>query len=227
MIEHPDFIEHNKRMKGLEKAPLRITCELLEGAVAYHPIHLDAILAFAVVERCTQGAGLMSSDFYDIDLPIETAGQSSSGARLFQSTDLIPVHNQVDVRYMHRRALDPRMADRNLLTGKGRHKEKRTALPVISGVLVADVVGNAEAIAGLLSGITHIGKKHSTSGRVRTWHIKPIDKFVWFDDDGKARRPIPVDYLNIRSDGRRYMGFTAPYWHADAMAYCVGTGEML
>lgn len=117
------------------------------------------------------------------------------------------------------------MTQRNIQTGKGRYKELRSPLPTLqTETLVSDVLGDADAIAELLSRVSSIGKKRGSLGRVLEWRIEPIDEFSFFDDKQRARRPVPVAYCGVKSDSAVEIGFSPPYWHRATRALCIPQG---
>lgn len=217
-----------ERYAALPTAPLRVTARLAAPAISYDGLHLDGILAYAVLEELTHGMLVpQSGEYLRVPLPLRAAWWSASGVPLWRSTDLLPDAPAVaDVVYLHRRALEPAMTRRNIQTGKGRHKEKRTPLPAVNNtVLVADVDGNADEIARLLATVSSIGKKRIVAGRVLEWTVEEIDAFSFFDATGRARRPVPLDYLGEPdSQAGAELAFSPPYWHRATRAWCVPTG---
>ncbi len=217
-----------ERYAALPAAPLRVTAYLASPVVTYHGLHLDGVLAYAVLEEATHGALVpQSGDYLLVPLPLRAVWRSPLGVPLWSSTDLLPDGAPpTGVQYWHRRALEPTMTTRNLLTTKGRHKERRTPMPALRPArLVADVDGNAEEIARLLATVTSIGKKRVSAGRVLEWTIEEIPTFSFFDETGAARRPVPLAYGGGDAAAGVEIGFSPPYWHHATRASCVPPGS--
>lgn len=212
----------------LPMRPLRIRAELGAPVAFYQPVHLDGILSHAVIAEATRGMMLPdNAPLTTIPLPLQVLWRRGDGQPLWASTDFAPVGDAIRSQtYMHRRALDPKMTPRNIDTAAGRHKERRTPLPTMHNTkLVADVIGNPEALSKLLHSVTAIGKKHHSFGAVLRWTIDEADEFVLIDAERRARRPIPVQALGITADlGAAYVGFTPPYWHFGNREFCHDTG---
>jgi hypothetical protein len=207
---------------------LRITAFLDAPVVTYHGLHLDGILAHAVVERVTGGAMLpQTPDYVPVELPLRVAWYSPAGVPLWCSTDLLPVDGTTDTLWMHRRALEPHYTRVNLQTGKGRYKERRSPLPALTATrLVAYVDGDADAIADLLRMVTSIGKKRLIAGRVREWRVEALEREFTFIEDGVALRPVPHLYLygEERLETGALLSYSPPYWHVATRAICVPCG---
>lgn len=215
---------------ALNMRPLRIVAELADPVAYYHPVHFDGILSSAVVEDVTGGAGVPpSSDWYYIPLPLRVVWRTQDGVPLWASTDMEPVGQyENEIIYWHRRAPEPYMTWRNIITTSGRHKEKRTPLPcIVANEMACHVIGNANEIARLLERVTAIGKKRHSLGAVRRWLISPIDEFS-FVRDGVFLRPVPAGMfggVDIDAMGTlRLEAFTPPYWHVMSRAMCIPAG---
>lgn len=211
---------------------LRITCLLASPAVSYHGLHLDGILAHALVERDTAGAMLpQTPEYVPCELPLRCVWRSAASVPLWASTDLLPEAEAAnDVIYLHRRALEPHMTAASMKTGKGRYKERRSPLPaIVTHRLVAYADGEAQEIVSLLQRVTSIGKKRIVAGVVREWIIEEIDEFSFTDGEGRALRPLPHLYIygEERDDGSPVLGFSPPYWHIATRARCVPTGAQV
>jgi hypothetical protein len=75
--------------------------------------------------------------------------------------------------------------------------------------LVADVVGDAEEIAALLAGVTHVGKKRAIGlGEVERWTVAPLPAFALVRDR-RLTRPLPADAVALL-DGATPAGAPAP-----------------
>lgn len=210
---------------------LRIVAELVAPVVSYHGLHLDGILAHAIVERQTAGAMLpQSAEYIPCDLPLRCLWRSAAEVPLWASTDLLPDGTSTSQAvYLHRRALEPTMTESNLKTGKGRYKERRSPLPAtIARRLVAYADGDAQEIAALLAVVTSIGKKRIVGGAVREWIVEEVEEFSFVDGEGRALRPLPHLFLygEERANGQQ-IAYSPPYWHIATRAWCVPVGQPL
>lgn len=229
---HNIFPEIRERYEKAQKSPLRVTARLLSPVVHYEPLHLDAMLSYAVVYQATRGemiSPLPSGDAYYLPLPLEALWHSHAGAPLWASTDFEPEGELVrDVTYAHKRALEPKMTSRNLAIGTGQFKEMRKPMPTISAdTFSADCVGNADAIAHLLRIMTSIGKKRAYGfGDVAEWVIEDIPDFRLYDAADQPRRPLPAEYVAGWQGNTVRGGWTPPYWLASLHCPLVaGTGK--
>jgi hypothetical protein len=231
-VTTPAFGQLGEQYAGLPKRPLRVTAHLDDAVITYtKSVHFDGLLAYAVVMRATGGVGLPDSMVYDLPLPMEVLWRDARGLPLWATTDLVPVSKDVIASrdYFHRRSLTPMMTERNLDTGAGKHKEKRSPLPTLrASIWQADCIGHAETISDLLSAITSIGKKANTHGAVQAWQVEDIDRFDVIDEDGRARRVLPVQYVypDAAADlSAHLLGWTPPYWIPSTRAFCYDTGQ--
>lgn len=225
------LMEVGERYQALPKEPLRVTAELGDAVITYHGVHLDALLAYVVMGEAMRTNWIRwSPNYVTIPLPLDDVWRSETGVPLWASTDLLPEGEAVkDVMYLHRRAIEPTMSTRNIRTTAGRHKEKRTPMPVlVNKRLSAVCIGNGEEIARLLSSVSAIGKKNTVAGTVLRWLIEPITEFSFWDPDGRALRPVPLDYLGLaqfETPSAVEVGYSPPYWYAETRAWCVPTGS--
>lgn len=222
------MFENYAHYPDLRMQPLQITAKLGSAPVSYQGLHFDSILAAKVVEEATDGQMLPQSPHYTfVPLPLKILWHSAVGVPLWASTDLVPNGEVIrDVQYMHRRALEPKMQQKNIITKSGRHKEKRTPMPIIvANQLSCNVYGNAKEIARLLSNVTSIGKKRHSAGMVMEWIVEPVDEFSLVKGV-KARRPLPVPaiYDAIASVNSSHISYSPPYWLPATRDFCVPTG---
>lgn len=226
------FEAYAERVAGLEMTPLRVEVDLADSVVTYDGLHFDSILSYAVAEEVTEGAMLPpKAPWTEVPLPLVALWRNRLGVPLWASTDLVPKRASVSsVRYWHKRGLEPAMSRRSIRLDKGKHKERRVPMPTIHAqTLIADVMGNGEEIARLLSVISSIGKKRNSAGAVLRWRIYEINRFELLDNAGCARRPIPVMYdlerdKGFRLDVGQHIAFSPPYWHPETRDMCVPAG---
>jgi len=223
------FADLRARYEALEMVPLRIECHLADSVVLTFPLHLDALLAYTVLEQATQGAMLPeNSEYVRVPLPLACLWESE-GVPLWASTTLVPMGREVpSVRYWHRRALEPHMTRRSIRVTQGRHKELRTPAPTENApVLVADLIGNIDEVSRLLGSITAIGKKRASAGTVLQWRIYRIMAFS-LRHEQQIRRILPVGYVMEQFGpvpmDLAHVGFSPPYWHPATRRMCLLPG---
>lgn len=228
VIHLPEFAEYRAQCEAAPLRPLRVSATMAAPLMTYHPVHLDGLLAFAVVEMLTQGQGLPNSAApYYIPLPLRRLWESPTGLPLWAATDLMPEAEAVKSQvYFHRRAIAPTMTDAAIRTGKGRHKEKRSPIPSVSTrTMTADVIGNPDMLAALLKNVASIGKKHHASGAIASWGIEEIETFMLSDEQGRTRRPLPLEMFQPPMTALgQHIGFTPPYWLPAAQCMCIDSG---
>lgn len=228
----PEFSELEASYNSLPKQPLAITCALDSPLLSYAPVHFDSLLSYAVYEQATQGQGIAHDPRRPIFIPLPLAQVWEwQSIPLWASTDLLANDGlQQSPLYIHRRSLEPHQTLANLVTSKGRYKDKRVALPMVANAtLRAEVIGNAEVIAELLQKVTSIGKKRNAHGAVGSWIIEPIARFTLLDAERKTKRVIPFHYF-VEEEGftpaalPQQIAFAPPYWHPLLVAACLPTG---
>jgi hypothetical protein len=219
MIHLPELDAFTKRFAQCNYEPLRITIRLLPNSrlVSYDPIHLDGLLARAVVELATRGRLLADSEEgYWIPLPLKMLWQSSDGYPLWAATVLYPVAPNVgDIYVRHKRNSGGWLHNKpKLTTRNGPWMERRLPTPItVCDTWEARCVGNLDAVKNLLDVFTHIGKLRL--GRVRSVTVEP---FNYTDDDilhdgTKLLRPIPAQSALIALVERpSLIGWTPPFW---------------
>lgn len=222
--------------QALPLESLRITAHLAAPVAHYHDLHLDGILAYVVMEMAMQApVSPLGDTWIEVPLPLGVLWRDDqTGVPLWASTDFVPVDLSEDsATYHHRRAPEPSMTKRNLDTGAGRHKERRSPIPTThTNALYADCIGNADALRELLKRIGSIGKKRHTLGAVREWTIEAMPSFSLVDEQRRARRPLPLLAL---LGGTVYplpldfsfQGIAPPYWHITTRMMCVAAGTLI
>ena len=225
------FAEYKSFIESLPMSAMRVTAVMADDFVTTRGIRLDAILSFAVVDKLTRGMMLPDKTPY-VQIPIPVGVEMfCKGVPLYQATDFLPEAHIRSVRYLHRRSLEPSMTQKNLNTGSGQFKELRTPLSAIPRQkLVAECVGNADEIQKLLSTVSAIGKKRTSSGAVKQWEVERIDVFS-MENNGVALKNLPLEYLikyygSCRLD-LSLAGFSPPYWHKDTQTNCVLAGSKI
>ena len=211
--------------------PLRVTIHLQPNSriVNYDPVHLDGLLARAVVERATEGRLLADSeDGYWIPLPLDMLWQSGEGYPLWASTVLYSTTDTIDDIYVrHKRNSGGEFHDKKkLVTRAGPWMERRIPTPtLVCDTLEALCIGNAECVKSLLVGFTHIGKLRLA--RVNTITVEPIDAFsLW--RNGRLMRPMPIASGVIALTERpSLVGWTPPQWKPSLFSLGWPTGTFV
>jgi hypothetical protein len=216
MIHIPELDQFTSQFAQCAYEPLRVTFNLRPNSriVNYDPIHLDGLLARAVVEIATEGRLLADSeDGYWIPLPLKILWQSNDGFPLWAATVLRPVGPAADDIYVrHKRNSEGFLHNKKkLVTRNGPWMERRLPTPIqVCNTYEATCIGNVDAVQNLLDRFTHIGKLRL--GRVDEITVEPCDEFSLWDED-ELLKPVPaqadvVPWLENPS----LVGWTPPHW---------------
>jgi hypothetical protein len=182
-------------------------------------IHLDGLLAYAVVQERGPERALDRTMLSDVSIPIE---KEPGGRFHLCSTSQFTVECS-ELQHTNRRPPIEQyqaMADAKLKTVQislGAHKAYRIPRHVdhlVDDLITWYAVGDAEAIRGLLVGITHLGKRRGVGlGRVLEWSVKQCRGWDGFPvvRDGKPIRPLPTDWPGANGSVG-YGCITYPYW---------------
>lgn len=186
---------------------------------------LDGILLFEAM-RQQYGPQLLTTpgvtaDIPLIDLPLEKRGggglwyYACSFAQWGPFADGSNYWNKrFDLRYEAAVDFDNRRG--RVLVEAGRYKAYHMPVFYRHALSVSwYCVGDTTAVRGLLSNITHVGKKTSQGwGRIIKWEVKRVD-YDWsvYGGDGELMRSVPA------ADGILY-GFRPPYWLPENQAVC-------
>jgi len=195
---------------------LRVTIHLQPNSriVNYDPIHLDGLLARAVVERATNGRLLADSEEgYWIPLPLKMLWQSEEGYPLWASTVLYPASDTInDIYVRHKRNSGGEFHNKKkMVTRAGPWMERRIPTPTqVCDRYEAQCIGNIDAVKSLLAGFTHIGKLRLA--RVNAITVEPADEFLlWCNNT--LLRPVPIASGAIALTERSSLiGWTPPCW---------------
>lgn len=245
-----DPLRYDKRIQALAETwpdpatyrPLRITLITDTAVGGYDPLHLDSLLTRGIINLVVGGRGLMRSEqAYWLPLPLRCLWRHpQTRLPLWASTDFAPVGVQAKGiapwhRYQppSRLMASPKGRPYAPRAGTGPEKVMDIPLPVVAAEgWQADCVGDAEAIQPLLAALgSHVGKKRSQGwGAVREWRVEPLDRFTLRDEEGRLRRPIPINALwsdRVPLDAV-LAGWTPPYWPGvvGTQAICVAPGSV-
>lgn len=234
MIELESLRPYAERYAAMAFAPLRITLHLVPGSslAGYDPLNLDNLLARAVVDEATGGAGLPNSaEPYLLPVPLQCLWRSPQDLPLWACTPFAPLgFSTRDIAYWHKRAQSGRWTGTKrgtfaITSTKGRWMERRVPLPVVTcEALVAHCVGNAEEIARLLKPLAFVGKRRSSGfGEVRGWQIEEAGDFSLVAED-RLTRALPALALSLLPVGQvpegqpAPVGWTPPQWKPSLFA---------
>lgn len=203
--------------------PLAITAWLRGGiALPRGPLALDALLAWRVSQDLALTPPRSADECERIDIPV----QLEPGGRFHLCSFSESSPEAFEVRYVNRRApleqyqLRGNAKVRRVQITAGPDKSYRNPLEVqyVAGdSLRWWCVGDADAIAELLSRVFYLGKKRNIGlGRVARWDVAPCEP--WGDGfpvvrDGAPLRPLPLDWPGLGSNPpQAFRTLTYPYW---------------
>lgn len=228
--------------------PLKITLRLRSGSLigGYDAVHLDNVLAWAVMHEATQGTGLPpSSDLYALPVPLSCLWKSADGLPLWAASCFVPAagaqegaaETWEDTEYLHKRAIsgrwsrgDARTGRLSIDTARGRDMERRIPVPQKGGdTWEAWAWGDGAETLRLLTRIAFVGKRRGAGGgEVECWQVEAAPEMTaWRDaavQAGKLLRPMPLGAvaplgLTI-APPLSLLGWTPPYWRPAAQ--CAG-----
>jgi CRISPR type IV-associated protein Csf3 len=201
---------------------LHVRAYLRSGVVSDGYMPLDGILLYQA-HRDQLGVQVVTPPEYDgsadITLPLAVANEGTPDWYYKCSWAIWPKHTVHAKEYWNKRfdtpleyLVDFQGRRGKIETGKGRYKSYHTLI-YYRAALWLDwyCVGDFDAIAYLLSTVTHIGKKATQGwGRVIRWEITPIeeDASVWLG--GRLVRGVPVPEAPSAPTGM--YGIRPPYW---------------
>lgn len=203
--------------------PLVISATVRGEVSLKEPVHLDGLLAAAVVYRDDIPPAYTKEELVPIEIPV---GREPNGRFHFASASLSAVEVTVKRKTIKRFPLEE-LKDMGVRKGKinlSAGRTKNYCIPRPSCHLVDDrmtwyAVGNAEAVRELLVWVTHIGKHRAVGyGAVESWEVReetepPWDGFPVIDPHGMPLRNLPRDWPGVNHDARRRIGrLTFPYW---------------
>lgn len=242
-LTRSDAVEQYAARWQLHLEPLRITLETHNAVALFSDtLHIDGILAYAVVQQATAGLGLAASVVpYHLPLPLACVWRDERyGLPLWACTDLAPegVQYASAATFSKPNALHPDAMQRSRdgrphapNRTKGPDKAMQVTLPTMhADRFVCDLIGDKTVIGALLADLAHIGKKRTQGyGTVKRWLIESIPAFSWTDSGQRLRRPMPVALLQrhgweLTSD-YQYLAWTPPYWHGVCADLCAPAGS--
>lgn len=212
--------------------PLKVTAEIGGSVASYDGrIQLDAILEHVAWRRAGRPTAEMGAPAMTFQIPLAKLGapglwvwRCSEGEAEWVGGDLTHYTRQFPTE--RSRAL--RKGERKVNVGAGPCKSFRLPLPLLlAREVVWHAVGDLEAVAEMLSVITHIGKKHNVGhGQVKRWRVEEAEEDrSLIREDGSPARALPVDLaeaagLEVEGLYPEMVGHRPPYWHAERRRPC-------
>lgn len=235
MIEYDALKPYADRYAAMDCCQaLRVMLILRPGSrlAGYDPLNLDNLLARAVVDEATQGAGLPNStEPYLLPVPLQCLWRSPAGLPLWAATPFTPVgFSTRDIAYWHKRQQSGRWTGTKrgtftITATKGRWMERRVPLPVtVCNEFVVHCMGHAEEIARLLKPLTFVGKRRTNGfGEVQEWRVEVAETFDLVQE-GRLTRALPALALELLPLGTvpegqpAPVGWTPPQWKPSLFA---------
>jgi len=228
LIDYGPLMPYLGRYEGIEGEPLRVRLTLRPGSplAGYDPLHLDNLLARAVVDEATRGAGLPQYvGAYRLPVPLRCLWVSEDGLPLWAATPFFPLSEAVaDVAYWHKRQQPGRFTGTksgkfSISATAGRYMERRVPLPTkLCREWAAEAIGDPAEIVRLLKRVGFVGKRRSSGfGEVERWDVEPLEEFCLVREE-KLTRPLPAEAVHLLPRGTRPVdapspvGWTPPQW---------------
>ncbi|OFV80210.1 MAG: hypothetical protein A2Y78_04765 [Acidobacteria bacterium RBG_13_68_16] len=182
-------------------------------------IHLDALLAAAVVLRDEIPPAHTAEEIVPVEIPVAR----EPGGCFHLASAAVALWEKMETRYTQRRfpvteaAVRSAMKSINLSAGR----QKNYRIPMEAGHVEGDrldwwCVGEPGEIRSLLDLVTHVGRKRSAGlGRVREWVVdecEPWEDFPVLGRDAEALRHLPLDWPGLGEHLVRWGRVSYPYW---------------
>jgi len=203
----------------------KITFEL-DGTGIYHdpfsPIHLDALLAWALLPMHKHRRDLTRFDVPD-DIPLPLARKRMGGTWIWRASVLFPDEGTPeDMRHWRKKFRENRaeLTDKNPNLTNATYREWNQPMPVLlARSMTAYAVGKPSRIRQVLKRIRYIGKKRSMGlGKVVGVSVE-LFKHDWSCyRDGVSMRWLPDEH------GTRIVRPRPPYWSPIGAVPCVEVG---
>jgi len=210
---------------------LRITF-LLDGTGLVfdpaEPIHLDALLAWALAPKLRERMGLTANPDRDSPvqhIPLPLASSTIHGARVWHASALAPDGATAETLvYWRKRFRQGRAAlaagSPNLTNGVYRDWQMPVPL-LLCHRLVGYASGQRKEVKRLLREVQSLGKKRAHGyGRVVGLEIEEIAEDYSLTCDGRAMRWLPTP------GAARLVRPAPPYWHPQGRVPCCEVGDV-
>lgn len=192
----------------------------------YEPIHLDALLAWALVPFQAASKNIARSDIPDeIELPLTRWKINNFWG--WKASALFPGENCCEsIQYWRKKFRQNRI---ELMTGsanlkQGIYREYNTPMClVITDKMIAYAQGGKKRIKQILQKhIKYLGKKRSYGkGKIINIEVEEIENDYSIKKDGKAMRWLP------KQDGSKLVRCRPPYWNRIDRINCCDIGEII
>ena len=228
IIHIPELAAMGDRFASLPMAPFCLTLRTLKPVAGNDALHLDGLLAKAVVIEAMRGKPLApTEDAYYMPLPLGLE-RLHLGLPVWQCNDFAAVDAAVGHTHYHQRS-DSNPYDPAATVATLPQKKRRRMPPTTEGQYMSyrvplqyteadcwqcEAVGNADEVLRLLNEyISSVGKKGSHGwGRVLSWAVESINQF-------ELSRPVPTA-VGTGPFNAQIMGWTPPYWHRGLWRLC-------
>jgi CRISPR type IV-associated protein Csf3 len=228
IINLPELDAMGDRFAALPMTPFRLTLRTLKPVAGNDALHLDGLLAKAVVIEAMRGKPLTpTEDAYYMPLPLGL-DRLHLGLPVWQCNDFEPVAAAVGHTHYHQRS-DANPYDPAATVATLPQKKRRRMPPTTEGQYMSyrvplqyteadrwqcEAVGNADEALRLLNEyIPTVGKKGAQGyGRVASWEVEALPSFT-------LSRPVPIADTS-QPFNAQIMGWTPPYWHRGLWRLC-------
>lgn len=202
--------------------PLEIIARL-RGPIALPngPLHIDALLAWAVCQREQRPPPRHADDCDPVEIPLAR----EPGGRFHLCSSSLLAWEERELHWVNRRAPveqyqaigDEKIRRVQITAGP----DKSYRIPMETGHVVDDAVtwyalGDADGVADLLGDVGYLGKRRAVGfGRVVEWRVAecaPWDDGFPVVRDGKPLRTLPEDWPGLVDPPLAYRTLTFPYW---------------
>ena len=228
IIHLPELDAMGQHFATLTMAPFCLTLRTLKPIAGNDALHLDGLLAKAVVIEARRGKPIPPTEgAYHMPLPLAMA-REHQGLPVWQCNDFEAVEAMVGHTHYHQRS-DANPYDPAATIATLPCKKRRRMPPTTEGQYMSyrvplqyteadcwqcEAIGNADEVLRLLGEyLPTVGKKGSQGyGRVLSWNAEPISEF-------SLSRPVPIADPS-QPFNAQMMGWTPPYWHRGLWRLC-------
>lgn len=201
----------------------------LDGSGVYidpsEPLHLDALLSWALAPRVGANRGLGRDD-RPSHVPLPLLRKNIGDEWVWAASALFPDgHQGEDLQFWRKRF---RQSRADMSTGapnlkNGQYRDWNTPIPLIlTHRLVAYASGNRKECKRLLREITHLGKKRAYGhGKIISIEYPETD-----DDYSLVKAGVAMRYLPDNS-GCRQVRLRPPYWNRVDRVSCCEIGDQV
>ena len=190
----------------------------------YEPIHLDALLAWALTPMQTTRRGLVRGDAVD-DIRLPLLESTLNGVKVWHGSALFPVQPGVEtLRFWRKKFRQNRIelttGSPNLQNGVNREYNNPVPLLLVHQV-IAYASGNCKEVKRLLrKHIKALGKKRAYGyGKIINIETEEIPDDWSLTANGIAMRWLPTP------DGTHTVRPRPPYWNSVGVVNCCEVGE--